>query len=126
MGKSSERRNKSRIKYLLRLSETDSKKFSREWSKRLESWANQAKNSAGNLRSEDNSAENSIFNIVDKAETILKQCGKNIFDLEAKATRQILETECIKAVSQAIDYRLNRLTTTGSVCKQKMKPIGKK
>lgn len=126
MSKASERRNKRRIKYLLQLVETDSEKFSREWSKRLESWSNQTRRNAGTLYPDDNNAEKSVFDIVDKAEEILKQCGQKAYELEAEATREILETECTKAVAQAVDHRLSRLTTTAMVCNQQLKPLGKK
>ena len=109
MGKASRRRKRSRREYLARLAKTDPRQFSREWAKRINSWAIEARERASTLTA-DGEFTPLAFEMVSIAMEELAACGKTAMALEGTATEEAMMVACCKALAGAADPRLYRLS----------------
>jgi hypothetical protein len=110
MGKEARRKKSKRIRYLRRLAETDSKKFAREWEKRLSSWLYLIRENAGVLLDHNDDHVPAVFSVVDEAMDLLKECGAEMFKKYGKETFGLLSSECCRAFSFHAGRELFRLS----------------
>lgn len=105
MGKAAERRKRSRRIYLSKLAQDDPKRFEHQWAKRIESWADEIWISAqhGKIRGP------AVFQIVNKAKKVLIECGDEAIKLQFTDTKEILENEYCRALSQHIGHEIYKL-----------------
>lgn len=119
MGKASRRRMKKRKAYLAQLAEQDPQRFIAEWNKRLRSWSREV-----NVRvnqdaplpwlGDEDARDPRTFALVQEALELLASCGKDAFDSEAEATREILTACCSMAIAREFDLRMCRLSNSAS------------
>ena len=112
MGRAGDRRKRRRQEYLARLAETDPAQFSREWAKRISSWAIEARERASTLTA-DGEFTPPAFEVVSKAMEELAACGETTMAFEGDATKEALVAACCKALAEATDLRLYRLSNIG-------------
>ncbi len=114
MGKASMRRAKQRQEYLSRLQKRDPEKFRAQWTKRLVSWAQEAEQRACRFHDANGKPVPTAFALVDKALEELAACGMADVERERKDTKDIMTNACSRAVANAMDRRLYRLSNTQS------------
>ena len=110
MGKATRRRKQRRQQYLGRLARQAPAKFHSEWSKRLESWAKEARRRAGQLTGEDGGPVPAAFALVETALEELIGCGPEAVNLEYESSKETMLDACCRAVAGAVDPRMYRLT----------------
>ncbi|MCF6290966.1 MAG: hypothetical protein L3J03_08235 [Desulfobacterales bacterium] len=103
MGKAGIRRRRSRQKYLAWLAATNPKRFTIEWSKRLESW------SIVTLEKAETGQAHEMFEAVLNE---LQACGPEAVRLEGEKTATIMRAVCSRAVAQVVDPRMYRLRSS--------------
>lgn len=104
---------------MIDLSKKNEKLFQREWHKQVQEWLCVIHRRARNWREgvEFRNAENAngaiergrthVFGVLLLADTLLTACGAEIEKLVGAQTRQLLSSECTKAVASVCDNRLN-------------------
>lgn len=116
MGKATRRRQMKRAQFMAELALTDPARFSEEWTKRVESWAREAKHNIRVLRDEEGNKTPLNSDLIGYAEDQLAACGLKAYALEAKFTTECLMNECSVALAVAVDRRSYHLTETGDTC----------
>lgn len=114
-----QRRFNKQVKTLINLSQSNEKLFLREWNKQVQEWLRaihrRAKNwkegvEFRNTETTDGSIERGrtqVFGVLLLADTLLQACGEKIEKSVGSETRQLLTSECVKAVALVCDNRLN-------------------
>ena len=122
MGKAAQRRKASRIKYLVRLSYEDPKRFEYEWEKRLSSWVPRwiadIRREAMSWR-EGTGYEKEIVDILDEAMSktmeILQECPESIANGLASRTFSLISNECCTQAASIVDPRLYRFSKINDI-----------
>jgi len=109
MGRAAQRRKANRRNYLAKLSYHNPKRFEFEWEARLQSWLFEIRRSARNWK-DGKENQKSIFEILDEAMEILKECEESICKRLTPETYGLLCHECCDRVSRVVDPRLYRLS----------------
>ena len=109
MGKAAQRRKANRRNYLAKLSYDNPKRFESEWAARIESWLCEIRHSARKWR-DGKEDQKKIFEVLDEAMEILKECEESICKRLAPETYGLLCHECCDRVSRIVDPRLYRLS----------------
>lgn len=115
MGKAAKRRNERRKNFLASLAQEDPQRFNSEWDFRLGSWLEEIRTSFRHGLID----ARPVFNVIDKALNLLRECGDTAMKLQFQRTHDILSTECIRIVSihcgsdvagtyRNVFYRLNQ------------------
>lgn len=110
MSKHNRRRRNRRHVYLVRLAQENPKKFRREWTKRLESWAHEAKYRAEHITDDVGRPVLPSFQLVQYSLEELSAYGDDAIKLEAYDTKDIMIDVCCRAVAEAVDPRMYRLS----------------
>lgn len=108
--KASERRKEYRQAYLRRLAKENPERFLHEWNKRLDSWSREAKRRSEYLRDRDGNPVPNAFGVVRAALDELCCCGKEAVELEYAATGADMTDVVCRAVANAFDFRIYRLS----------------
>ena len=116
MGKASRRKQMKRAQFFSELALSDPGRFSEEWTKRVESWAREAKHNIRVLRDKKGNKTPLNSDLVGYAEDQLAACGPKAYALEAKFTTECLMNECSLAFAGTVDRRIYHLTETGDTC----------
>jgi len=95
MGKAAKRRNERRRNFLARLAQEDSQRFNSEWDFRIGSWLEEIRTSFRHGLIE----ARPVFNILDKALDLLRECGDTAMKLQFQRTYDIISTECVRVVA---------------------------
>jgi hypothetical protein len=117
MANASQRRKNKRTQFLAHLAATDPKRFRAEWSKRLASWAFEAKQRAGRFSSDRGNPLPTAFAVLEEAHKELRGCGPSAIALEGRQTSEVIGDECSKSVAAAVDPKMHVLSRTLAVCK---------
>lgn len=105
MGKAAKRRNERRKNFLACLAQEDPQKFNSEWDFRLGSWLEEIRTGfrQGFIDAKP------VFNVLDKALNLLKECGDAAMRLQSQRTCDVLSTACVRVVAGHCGDELNRL-----------------
>lgn len=103
--KASERRNKSRLKYLSGLAAANPEKFDAKWNIRIESWLSEVTRHAGSLRAD----VPSVFAVVDEARKFLAEKGVKEAALGEHNSVDMLVNACCMELSSHINHKMYRL-----------------
>lgn len=122
MGKASDRRRSRRQEYLQRLALRDPDRFLQEWSKRLDSWSQDAGRLAGRLIDENGRPAARAFSLVDEALGELAGCGPEAEGLARATTEAVMTDSCGRAVAREVDGRMYRLSNSRS--NQRLMEVG--
>lgn len=113
------RRFNKRVSTLVSFLKQSEKLFRREWHKQVQGWLSEIHRRANNWRegAEFRNAESGdgsvvrgraqIFGILEIAEAMLAACGTDVDLMVGDETRRVLTNECVKAVANICDGRLN-------------------
>lgn len=105
MGKAAMRQRRKTIKFLSNLAEQNPERFNSEWDMRLSGWLEEIR--VGFRHGFIDACP--VFNILDKALDLLKDCGDTAMMLQFKRTFDILSTECVSVTAGHCGRELNRL-----------------
>lgn len=117
--RTAKRRFNKRVNSLVSLMKQNEKLFRREWHKLVQGWLSEVHRRARdwregrefrNTESLDGSivkGRAQIFGVLEIAETMLVACGTDIEKMVGEETRRLLKNECVKAVANICDGRLN-------------------
>ena len=109
MGKAANRRRIKRARYLARLASEKPERFAEEWEKRVSSWMEQIGKDAGQLNDREKGSLPSVFERVDEAMLVLKQCGEETYQRYAPDALDLLTTECCRQFGRRVDACLFRV-----------------
>ena len=79
------------------------------WEMRLSSWCKQIREDAGRLKGGKCTLVPGVFEYVDEAMLILKQCGPEVYARYGRETFDLLTTECCRQLAARTDPRLFRV-----------------
>ena len=105
MGKEARLRKEKRNTFLTRLAKEDPQRFNSEWDFRIGSWLEEIRTSFRHGLIE----ARPVFNVLDKALNLLRECGDIAMKLQFQRTYNILSTECVRVVAGHCGNELNRL-----------------
>jgi hypothetical protein len=116
--RASQRRFNNKVRELRSLLSESEAKFKIAWAKQVDGWLSEIRHRAWEWRKGiNNTSEASekdfvrtkhslIFGVVDLADRLLADCGKQAELLVGAETREVLRAECSKAVANICDKRL--------------------
>jgi hypothetical protein len=116
MSKSATQRREEKLaKELLDLAISNPARFKHEWETMLCFWSMEAIRRGRILQKEPVSENSScpqlpVFDILKKAERLLAMCGSEAEQLVGAKTRELLNHDCGKSFSKAVDQRMYQLT----------------
>lgn len=113
MGKTSKRRlRRMAQRYADILTNGGVEVFRLAWRKREQVWLDQIECCVKlhrQVRGSTSMTNDKIFDVLDAANRLIRECGNSVEDLVGNETRTILTNECAKAVARIYDRRLHQL-----------------
>lgn len=108
MSKAARRRARRQNEYLVKLSFHDPARFEEAWEKRVESWMAEIRTRAKDWRKGGIESRLLLFEIVGRADAIIRECSPGARRKHRMDTHGLLEAECARLVAECVDRRLFR------------------
>jgi hypothetical protein len=96
MGKAARRERNKTTRFLSRLATENPDRFNSEWDFRIGSWLVEIRTGFGHGFID----ARPVFNVLEKALNLLKECGDTAMRLQFRRTFDILSTECIRVTAR--------------------------
>lgn len=106
MGTAADQRRQKRMKFFTTLAKNEPIRFEKEWEKRISSWMENIARDAGRLKNKQKQSVSPVFDRVDEAMDILRNCGKEVYRKYGNHTYDLLTTECCRQFAMKSDRRL--------------------